>query len=78
VKNRFQSLPFKRNLQRYSAVVTADLASIAAYVHAVASGEAERMTGRPLYDFFMGAALNPRVFGGRGTLLTIVHVRTLD
>ena len=23
------------------------------------------MTGKPLYDFFMGAALNPRVFGDR-------------
>lgn len=45
------------------AVVTADLVSIAAYVHAVTTGSAERMTGRPLYDFFMGAALNPRAFG---------------
>ena len=23
------------------------------------------MTGKPLYDFFMGAALNPRAFGDR-------------
>lgn len=41
------------------AVVTADLVSVLAYTHAIASGEAERMTGILLYDFFMVRSSSP-------------------
>ena len=47
------------------AVLTADLASLAAYAHATLTGAAERVTGHPAYDLFMGAARNPRAFGGK-------------
>ena len=47
------------------AVITADLASLAAYAHATLTGAAESTTGQPAYDLFMGAARNPRAFGGK-------------
>lgn len=37
--------------------------SVAAYFSALARGAQHRMTGRFAYDFFMGAELNPRIFG---------------
>lgn len=37
--------------------------SLVAYVSALYRGAQHRMTGKPLYDFFMGAELNPRMFG---------------
>ena len=33
------------------------------YFSALLSGRQHRMTGYPIYDFFMGAELNPRLFG---------------
>lgn len=39
------------------------LVAIVAYFSALARGAQHRMTGYPLYDFFMGAELNPRMFG---------------
>lgn len=38
------------------------LVSILAYVSALARGAEHRMTGSHVYDFFMGAELNPRLF----------------
>lgn len=38
------------------------LVSIVAYVSALARGAEHRMTGSHVYDFFMGAELNPRLF----------------
>lgn len=38
------------------------LVSIVAYVSALARGAQHRMTGSHVYDFFMGAELNPRLF----------------
>lgn len=45
------------------AIISGFLVSIVAYISAIARGAQHRMTGYPLYDFFMGAELNPRMFG---------------
>ncbi|PBP16858.1 C-24(28) sterol reductase [Diplocarpon rosae] len=45
------------------AIISGFLVSIVAYFSALARGAQHRMTGYPLYDFFMGAELNPRLFG---------------
>ena len=45
------------------AIVTGFAVSIVAYVSALYRGVEHRMTGYPIYDFFMGAELNPRMFG---------------
>jgi len=45
------------------AICSGYLVSIVAYFSALARGAQHRMTGYPLYDFFMGAELNPRMFG---------------
>ncbi len=45
------------------AICSGFLVSIVAYVSALARGAQHRMTGYPIYDFFMGAELNPRMFG---------------
>jgi len=39
------------------------LVSIIAYISAFSRGKQHRMTGSHVYDFFMGAELNPRLFG---------------
>ncbi|PTU23574.1 hypothetical protein P175DRAFT_0508234 [Aspergillus ochraceoroseus IBT 24754] len=44
------------------AICSGFLVSIVAYVSALARGAQHRMTGSPVYDFFMGAELNPRLF----------------
>ncbi|KAI9656266.1 MAG: C-24(28) sterol reductase [Bathelium mastoideum] len=44
------------------AIISGFLVSIVAYVSALWRGAQHRMTGYPLYDFFMGAELNPRMF----------------
>ncbi|SPN97487.1 probable sterol C-24 reductase [Cephalotrichum gorgonifer] len=45
------------------AIFSGFIVSVVAYVSAFARGATHRMTGHPLYDFFMGAELNPRMFG---------------
>lgn len=45
------------------AIISGFLVSIVAYVSALYRGAQHRMTGYPVYDFFMGAELNPRMFG---------------
>lgn len=45
------------------AICSGFLVAFVAYFSAIARGEQHRMTGAPLYDFFMGAELNPRMFG---------------
>jgi delta24(24(1))-sterol reductase len=37
--------------------------AIVSYISALSRGAQHRMTGSPIYDFFMGAELNPRMFG---------------
>lgn len=44
-----------------AAILVADFVAIGAYFGAYARGTEHRMTGYRLYDFFMGAPLNPRV-----------------
>lgn len=44
------------------AIISGFLVAIVAYVSALARGAEHRMTGYPVYDFFMGAELNPRMF----------------
>jgi len=44
------------------AIISGFLVSIVAYVSALYRGAQHRMTGYPIYDFFMGAELNPRMF----------------
>lgn len=44
------------------AIISGFLVSIVAYVSALYRGAQHRMTGYPIYDFFMGAELNPRIF----------------
>ncbi len=45
------------------AIITGYLVSFIAYFSALYRGAEHRMTGSPVYDFFMGAELNPRMFG---------------
>ncbi|XMA07229.1 hypothetical protein WAI453_000020 [Rhynchosporium graminicola] len=45
------------------AIISGFLVSIVAYFSALARGAQHRMTGYHIYDFFMGAELNPRMFG---------------
>jgi delta24(24(1))-sterol reductase len=45
------------------AIISGFLVSIVAYFSAIWRGAQHRMTGSFLYDFFMGAELNPRLFG---------------
>jgi delta24(24(1))-sterol reductase len=45
------------------AILSGFLVSFMAYISALARGAEHRMTGSPIYDFFMGAELNPRMFG---------------
>jgi len=45
------------------AICSGFLVSFVAYFSALARGAQHRMTGYPVYDFFMGAELNPRMFG---------------
>lgn len=45
------------------AVISGFMVSIVAYVSAWYRGRQHRMTGHLIYDFFMGAELNPRMFG---------------
>ncbi|KAI9708823.1 MAG: C-24(28) sterol reductase [Bogoriella megaspora] len=44
------------------AIISGFLVSIVAYVSALMRGAQHRMSGYPIYDFFMGAELNPRLF----------------
>ena len=44
------------------AIITGYLISFIAYFSALYRGVEHRMTGSPVYDFFMGAELNPRMF----------------
>jgi len=45
------------------AILSGFLLSFVFYVSALARGAQHRMTGNHIYDFFMGAELNPRLFG---------------
>lgn len=45
------------------AIISGFLVSFVAYFSALARGAQHRMTGNTVYDFFMGAELNPRMFG---------------
>ncbi|KAL0929783.1 ergosterol biosynthesis ERG4/ERG24 family protein [Colletotrichum truncatum] len=45
------------------AILSAFIVSAIAYVSAIWRGKQHRMTGVFLYDFWMGAELNPRLFG---------------
>lgn len=44
------------------AIISGFLVSIVAYISALVRGKQHRMTGYHIYDFFMGAELNPRMF----------------
>lgn len=44
-------------------IISGLLASFYAYLSAFARGAQHRITGYPIYDSFMGAELNPRLFG---------------
>jgi Delta24(24(1))-sterol reductase len=45
------------------AILSGTLVSVVAYFSALYRGAQHRMTGSFIYDFFMGAELNPRMFG---------------
>ena len=45
------------------AILSGFIVSIVAYVSALYRGVDHRMTGSHVYDFFVGAELNPRLFG---------------
>lgn len=45
------------------AIISGVVVSTIAYFSAIYRGAQHRMTGHPIYDFFMGAELNPRLFG---------------
>ena len=45
------------------AIISGYVVAIIAYISAIYRGAQHRMTGYPVYDFFMGAELNPRIFG---------------
>jgi delta24(24(1))-sterol reductase len=44
------------------SIISGFMVSFAAYFSAIYRGAQHRMTGYPIYDFFMGAELNPRAF----------------
>ena len=44
------------------AIISGFIMSIVAYISALYRGAEHRMTGHHVYDFFMGAELNPRIF----------------
>ena len=44
-----------------AAMITANAVALVAYVGARVTGNAERMSGAVVHDFFMGAWLNPRI-----------------
>jgi delta24(24(1))-sterol reductase len=44
-----------------AAMIIANVVALVVYFGAKATGNAERLSGRFLYDFFMGAWLNPRI-----------------
>ena len=44
------------------AILSGFIVSIIAYISALARGAEHRMSGNRVYDFFMGAELNPRIF----------------
>ncbi|KAL2862802.1 ergosterol biosynthesis ERG4/ERG24 [Aspergillus lucknowensis] len=45
------------------AIISGFTLSFYAYISAFLRGAQHRITGLPIYDFFMGAELNPRLFG---------------
>ncbi|PWY91284.1 hypothetical protein BO70DRAFT_368413 [Aspergillus heteromorphus CBS 117.55] len=45
------------------AILSGFIVSFVAYFSTLARGAEHRMTGHHIYDFFMGAELNPRMFG---------------
>jgi len=45
------------------SIISGFLVSVVAYVSALYRGAEHRMTGNHVYDFWMGAELNPRMFG---------------
>lgn len=45
------------------AIISGYLVAIVAYISAIYRGAQHRMSGSVIYDFFMGAELNPRLFG---------------
>lgn len=45
------------------AILSGFIVAFVAYFSALYRGAQHRMTGYPIYDFFMGAELNPRLFG---------------
>ncbi|KAK3946044.1 C-24(28) sterol reductase [Diplogelasinospora grovesii] len=45
------------------AIISGWIVAVVAYISAFARGATHRMTGHHIYDFFMGAELNPRMFG---------------
>ncbi|KAL1836986.1 hypothetical protein VTJ49DRAFT_4420 [Mycothermus thermophilus] len=45
------------------SILSGWLVAIVAYISALARGAQHRMSGNHIYDFFMGAELNPRMFG---------------
>jgi delta24(24(1))-sterol reductase len=45
------------------SILSGFIVSIIAYISALMRGAEHRMTGHHIYDFFMGAELNPRLFG---------------
>lgn len=45
------------------AIISGFLCATICYIQAIVRGKTIRMTGYPIYDFFLGAELNPRLFG---------------
>eukprot|EP01116_Phalansterium_solitarium_P014701 TRINITY_DN32498_c0_g1_i1.p1 TRINITY_DN32498_c0_g1~~TRINITY_DN32498_c0_g1_i1.p1 ORF type:complete len:479 (+),score=188.73 TRINITY_DN32498_c0_g1_i1:123-1559(+) len=57
------------------AVITGFAVTFITYFATVLFGRPHRMSGNFFYDLFMGAALNPRLFGGRLDLKIWVEIR---
>lgn len=58
-----------------AAIICGYAVSIATYVLTLLFGRPHRMSGNHFYDLFMGAPLNPRLFGGRLDLKLFFEVR---
>uniref|UniRef100_A0A7S1LM92 Delta(24(24(1)))-sterol reductase n=1 Tax=Neobodo designis TaxID=312471 RepID=A0A7S1LM92_NEODS len=58
-----------------SAVIVADVLSLALYVHTLAVGRQIRMSGNHVYDFFAGAVLNPKVPGTNICMKLFAEIR---
>eukprot|EP00760_Papus_ankaliazontas_P010317 PhM_4_TR14252/c0_g1_i1/m.8664/K00223/ERG4; Delta24(24(1))-sterol reductase len=58
-----------------TSVIAGNAVSVAIYLGGIVTGNAIRMSGNHVYDYFMGSWLNPRLFGGRVDIKMFAEIR---